>query len=179
MFTFVSGNRALDFAGTVQERDAGFVDLLTTPAALGEWLVAAELLDRAPECGARDLARAVDLREAVYRLAVGTVRGQAWHEADRELINRVADGPQPVIALRADGGVDRRGDCDHALARIAATAVELLGGSDRDRIKQCGRDACTRLYLDTSRAGSRRWCDMTLCGNRAKSATFRARHGER
>ncbi|WP_245560246.1 CGNR zinc finger domain-containing protein [Nocardia asiatica] len=31
--------------------------------------------------------------------------------------------------------------------------------------------------MDTSRGGSRRWCDVTLCGNRAKSAAFRARHG--
>ncbi|RJO76891.1 CGNR zinc finger domain-containing protein [Nocardia panacis] len=35
-----------------------------------------------------------------------------------------------------------------------------------------------RRYLDTSRGNARRWCDMTICGNRAKSAAFRARHGD-
>ena len=178
MFTFVSGNLALDFAGTVQERNAGFIDLLTAPAALDEWLIAAGLLDSAAQCDAAALARAVGLREAVYRLALATSVGEPWRDADRVLVNRIADGPKPSIALRADTGVTRRGDCDHALARIATEAIELLGGPDRDRIKQCGRDTCTRLYLDTSRAGSRRWCDMTLCGNRAKSASFRARHGK-
>lgn len=177
MFTFVSGNVALDFAGTVQERNAGFVDLLTAPAALDEWLVAAGLLDSAAQCDAAGLARAVELREAVYRLALASSVGEPWRDADRVLVNRIADGPKPSIALRADAGVTRRGGCDHALARIATEAIELLGGPERDRIKQCGRDICTRLYLDTSRAGSRRWCDMTLCGNRAKSASFRARHG--
>ncbi len=178
MFTFVSGNLALDFAGTVKERDAGFVDLLTTPVALDEWLVVAGLLDRAPGCGTAEFTRAAALREAVYRLALATTTGGPWRDADRELVNRLANGPSPVIGLRPDAGIDRRGDCDSALALIATDAIELLGGPDRPRIKQCGRDACTRLYIDTSRAGSRRWCDMTLCGNRAKSASYRARHGE-
>ncbi|MEU6560204.1 CGNR zinc finger domain-containing protein [Nocardia nova] len=178
VFTFVSGNLALDFAGTVKERDTGFVDLLTTPGALDEWLVAAGLLDRAPGCATTDFTDAVALREAVYRLAVTATTGEPWHDADRELVNRTARAPKPVLGLRSDGGIDRGGGCDNALALIATEAIELLGGPDRARIKQCGRDACTRLYLDTSRAGSRRWCDMTLCGNRAKSASFRARHGE-
>ncbi|NKY85788.1 CGNR zinc finger domain-containing protein [Nocardia veterana] len=178
MFTFVSGNLALDFAGTVKEREAGFIDLLTDPAALDDWLVEAGVLSTRPACTAGEFARAIELREAIYRLAVSTVAGRAWSDADRDLVNRVADGPKPSITLRADGDVHRRGDCDRALARIATDTVELLGGPHRARIKQCGRDACTRLYLDTSRAGSRRWCDMTLCGNRAKSAAYRARHGE-
>lgn len=125
MFTFVSGNLALDFAGTVQERNAGFIDLLTAPAALDEWLIAAGLLDSAAQCDAAALARAVELREAVYRLALATSVGEPWRDADRVLVNRIADGPKPSIALRADTGVTRRGDCDHALARIATEAIEL------------------------------------------------------
>lgn len=176
MFTFVSGNPALDFAGTVKERDAGYVDLMTTPAALADWLVAAELLSTAPVCTAAEFERAIELREAVYRLAVASVIGGRWDDADRNLINACAAGTRTSIELRADGAVARYGDCGSALARIAAETIELLGGPDRSRIKQCGRDTCTRLYLDTSRAGSRRWCDMAQCGNRAKSASYRARH---
>ncbi|MGX1763248.1 ABATE domain-containing protein, partial [Streptomyces lydicus] len=45
MFTFVSGNLALDFAGTVKARSTTFDDDLRTPAVLADWFRAAELLD--------------------------------------------------------------------------------------------------------------------------------------
>ncbi|WP_280269145.1 CGNR zinc finger domain-containing protein [Nocardia wallacei] len=177
MFTFVSGNLALDFAGTVQARaTADHLERLATPADLADWLVAAELLDAAPDCDDTALRRAIDLREAVYRLAVTTIAGGSLGADDRGLLNETARGEPPRIALSPDATVRRVGTADSALAAVARSAVELLGGADRGRIKQCGRDGCTRLYVDTSRAGTRRWCDMARCGNRAKSAAFRARH---
>ncbi|WP_067532861.1 CGNR zinc finger domain-containing protein [Nocardia crassostreae] len=178
MFTFVSGNLTLDFIGTVKGRRSYAADLLETPADLGSWTIAAGLLDREPDCDAATLKQGVRLREAVYRMALAAMGGPAVADADRALVNSLAHGPLPEITLRADGGVRRIGDADSALAEIARSAVELFGGPDRDRIKECGRPECTRLYIDTSRGGSRRWCDMTVCGNRAKSAAFRARHTE-
>ncbi|MGK8521205.1 CGNR zinc finger domain-containing protein [Nocardia asteroides] len=175
MFTFVSGNLALDFAGTVKARSTTFDDGLVTPTALAEWIVAAGLLDHPPHSDADTLARAVRLREAVYRTALAATQGSAFADTDRRTVNEFAVGAPPAVALRADGTVDRSGDADAALAAIARSAIELLGSTAL--LKQCGRPACTRLYVDTSRGGSRRWCDMTLCGNRAKSAAFRARHG--
>ncbi|MFE7743300.1 CGNR zinc finger domain-containing protein [Nocardia sp. NPDC057455] len=175
MFTFVSGNLALDFAGTVKARSSTFEDVLTTPAALADWIVAASLLDDPPPCDADTLARAVRLREAAYRSALAAAEGRAFDDADLRTINEFAAGAPPSITLRADGAVVRSGDADAASAAIARSAIELLGSGAL--IKECGRPACTRLYVDTSRGGSRRWCDMTLCGNRAKSAAFRARHG--
>ncbi|MGV9821154.1 CGNR zinc finger domain-containing protein [Nocardia xishanensis] len=177
MFAFVSGNLALDFVGTVKARRADRVDLLESPADLGEWAVAADLLDTAPGCDADDLAHAVRLREAVYRLVIAAVdNDEPPCDADRRLVNSRARGELPRVALRSDGTIARDGDADAALTAVARSAVELLGGAERALVKECGRAECTRLYVDTSRGGSRRWCDMTLCGNRAKSAAFRARH---
>ncbi|MFD6155311.1 CGNR zinc finger domain-containing protein [Nocardia sp. NPDC060256] len=176
MFTFVSGNLALDFAGTVKARTGSFDDALDAPAALADWLVAAELLDRAPDCDAATLDRAVRLREAAYRMAVAVSLGEPLAEADRRIVNDCATGELPAISLRPDGTVTRTGTPAAALTAIARSAVELLGGSAT--IKECGRPECTRLYIDASRGGTRRWCDMTICGNRVKSAAFRARHAE-
>ncbi|WP_431968517.1 CGNR zinc finger domain-containing protein [Nocardia sp. bgisy134] len=176
MFAFVSGNLALDFAGTVKARTTDREDLLDSPADLGAWLVAADLLDNAPDCGADDLDRAVRLREAVYRLAIAAVNGEPPADADRRLVNARARGELPRVALRSDGTIARDGGTDTALTAVARSAVELLGGAEHALVKECGRAECTRLYVDTSRGGSRRWCDMTRCGNRAKSAAFRARH---
>lgn len=175
VFTFVSGNLALDFAGTVMGRSTRFEDVLSTPAALADWIVAAGLLDSPPTADADTLARAVRLREAAYRMALAAARETAFDDGDRRTVNEFAEGVPPSISLRADGTVVRSGDADAALAAVARSAIELLGS--RALVKECGRPVCTRLYVDTSRGGSRRWCDMTLCGNRAKSAAFRARHG--
>ncbi|MFI6362993.1 CGNR zinc finger domain-containing protein [Nocardia sp. NPDC050630] len=175
MFTFVSGNLALDFAGTVKARATTFDDLLTTAADLDEWLLAADLLDTAPHCDAATLDLAVRLREAAYRLASATVHREPFADVDREIVNELASRDLPRLTLRSDATITRHGGPDAALAAIARSAIEMLGGPERGLIKECGRDECTRLYLDTSRGKSRRWCDMTICGNRAKSAAFRAR----
>ncbi|WP_327094934.1 CGNR zinc finger domain-containing protein [Nocardia vinacea] len=176
MFAFVSGNLALDFAGTVKARATTFDDFLTTPADLDEWLLAADLLDTTPHCDATTLDQAVRLREAGYRLALAAARDEPFADADRKIVNELAGGQLPRLTLRSDATITRHGDPDAALAAIARSAIEMLGGPERGLIKECGRDECTRLYLDTSRGKSRRWCDMTICGNRAKSAAFRARH---
>ncbi|WP_051021459.1 CGNR zinc finger domain-containing protein [Nocardia araoensis] len=175
MFTFVSGNLALDFAGTVKARSTTFEDVLTSPAILDDWIVAAGLLESPPSSDADTLERAVRLREAAYRMALATASGKAFDDDDRVTVNEFAGGTPPSISLRGDGMVVRSGDADAVLTAIARSAIELIGGGAL--VKECGRAACTRLYVDTSRGGSRRWCDMTLCGNRAKNAAFRARHG--
>ncbi|MVU79989.1 hypothetical protein GPX89_22430 [Nocardia sp. ET3-3] len=174
---FVSGNLALNFIGTVGERRTNRIERLTTADELGEWVVAAEILDTAPDC-ADALDRATALREAAWRTMQTVLRGEPLDAADRALLESHARDTLPELTLTADGAVRRGGTIDSALAAIARSAIELLGSPDRDRLKECGRDACTRLYLDTSRGGSRRWCDMAVCGNRAKSKAFRARNTE-
>ncbi|MRH86437.1 hypothetical protein GFY24_02955 [Nocardia sp. SYP-A9097] len=178
MFTFVSGNLALDFIGTVKARRGRFEDTLETPADLGTWAVAANLLDSAPDADAAELARATRLREATWRMALAVIHDETIAESDRRLVNEIARGTTPGVELSADGGISRSGTGESVLAAIARSAIELVGGADRNRVRECGREDCTRLYVDTSRAGSRRWCDMTVCGNRAKSAAFRARKPE-
>ncbi|MEU1210284.1 ABATE domain-containing protein [Nocardia sp. NPDC005825] len=174
---FVSGNLALNFIGTVGERRTTFIERITSAADLGEWTVAAGILDTAPDCGDA-LEPARRLREAAWRLMQATLHGKPLADADRRLLNRHAHGDLPELTLRADGSVTRGGTIESALTAIARSAVELLGGPERERLKECGRDACTRLYLDTSRGGSRRWCDMAVCGNRAKGKAFRARNAD-
>jgi predicted RNA-binding Zn ribbon-like protein len=68
-------------------------------------------------------------------------------------------------------------DLTVVLARNAPTAGPYFAArrSDAGRIRECGDPPCRRLLADTSRAGSRRWCEMSGCGNRAEAAGFRAR----
>ncbi|MEJ3652947.1 ABATE domain-containing protein [Actinomycetes bacterium KLBMP 9759] len=174
-FLFISGDVALDFAGTVAHRRTDHLDLLTAPAELARWSVAAGLLSEAPEVDPATFGEAIDLREAIYRLAHARQAGVELAGADRALLNAMATGAPITVALTAAGGVQRVGGADALLATLAGAAVELLGGPLAPSIKECVGDECTRLYVDGSRRGTRRWCDMRECGNRAKAAAFRAR----
>ncbi|MYW06733.1 ABATE domain-containing protein [Streptomyces sp. SID3343] len=171
-FTFIGGDVTLDLAGTLQQRRTEPRDLLDRPTALAAWAVAAGLVDAPPEVDGAALASALDLREALYRLAVTR---PALDARDRATLNRFAAGSPVNVTLSADGDVRRVGDIDAVLATVARSGVALLGGVDAERIRECEAQPCTRLYLDASRRGGRRWCDMRGCGNRAKAAAFRAR----
>lgn len=37
------------------------------------------------------------------------------------------------------------------------------------RLKKCGSDHCILYFMDTSKAGKRKWCNMETYGNRAKA----------
>ena len=77
--------------------------------------------------------------------------------------------------LSASGQLVMVGSAREYLATIAGLAIELLGSTERERIRQCEGDGCAILFLDLSRSGERRWCSMSGCGNRAKARAFRQR----
>jgi predicted RNA-binding Zn ribbon-like protein len=59
-------------------------------------------------------------------------------------------------------------------AGLATGLAVVLGSELHDRIGVCTAAHCDRVYVDTSRNGTRRYCG-TPCQNRAKTAAFRAR----
>jgi predicted RNA-binding Zn ribbon-like protein len=73
----------------------------------------------------------------------------------------VGEDPNAIRALTA-----------RTLAALLRTSAEL----GWVRLKACPGPDCGWVFHDRSRNGSRRWCDMAECGNRAKGAAFRARH---
>jgi predicted RNA-binding Zn ribbon-like protein len=173
-FAFVSGNVGLDYAGTVGHRTSDAVDLLGTPDDLARWLVAAGVIDEPVAVTGEDLDLGVLLRESIYRLARA---GVPYADEDRLLLNGFAAVAPVRVRLGEDGRVHRSGDVASALATVARATIELLAGEHAHHIRECVADRCTRLFVDASARQSRRWCDMKECGNRAKAAGFRARHG--
>jgi predicted RNA-binding Zn ribbon-like protein len=88
-----------------------------------------------------------------------------------------------ALDLRFEGGVSLRAGRSGDLVRDigAATVTALLRATARPgwaRLKACRGDDCRWVFIDGSRNSSRRWCAMAECGNRAKVAAYRARHGE-
>ena len=119
------------------------------------------------------------------RLAIGIAGGRPSLAGDRLLWQaRPVEQGRPVERGRGGSGPEHTISAAEArlLAPVAVSAVELAGSQgDLARVKVCPGDGCNWLFLDTSRGGTRRWCSMESCGNRAKARGHydRAKHAVR
>jgi predicted RNA-binding Zn ribbon-like protein len=64
---------------------------------------------------------------------------------------------------------------DALLFPIAKAIADLVCDDDLTDVKACEGHNCTLLFVDRTRGHARRWCSMSVCGNRAKQAAHRER----
>ena len=64
---------------------------------------------------------------------------------------------------------------DAIIGPVALSAVEVVTHANRSRIKRCAGEHCGWLFLDITKNNRRRWCEMEVCGNRAKQKRLRER----
>lgn len=64
---------------------------------------------------------------------------------------------------------------DALLLPLAEAMGDLICHADFGRVKNCEGPSCTMWFNDVSKNHKRRWCDMNICGNRAKAALHRAK----
>jgi len=121
------------------------------------------------------LAHALALREALYRLFLAQAEQREPQADDLALLGGFLAEAAPRIALaRIDGGYawrigEERATLAGLLSPVLWSAIDLLGGARLAKVKRCANDACQWLFIDDSKNGSRRWCSMSSCGNRAKA----------
>lgn len=174
-FGFVCGRACLDFAGTLKHRHTAPAERLVEPGVLSDWAVQAGLVDAAIAVSDRDLATAIEVREAIYRTATARLDGREPEPADVDLLNEQASRPRLTPRLLPNGGTRREGTAPQLIASLAADLLDLLAGPDIDNVKRCDHPNCSLLFVDSSRAKNRHWCGMSTCGNRVKVQAFRAR----
>lgn len=175
-FRFDAGSLVLNFVATVRHRGSQPRDLLPTPAALAEWFGMACLQARGAGPSDRDHRDALLLREAVYRTLRAIIQDEIPDAYDIRRINAAAAYapavPQIEIAycsLRWESAHPARS----CLAEIARDAVMIIGNPERNRLKMCSNNGCRMLFVDNSPANRRRWCAMSICGNREKIRAHR------
>jgi predicted RNA-binding Zn ribbon-like protein len=61
------------------------------------------------------------------------------------------------------------------LLPLARSLADLVCTEDFTFVKACEGPPCTFLFVDRTRGHVRRWCSMSICGNRSKQAAFRKR----
>jgi predicted RNA-binding Zn ribbon-like protein len=191
-FDRCAGHLALDFANTVDgrgsdspvERLASYPDLLAF-ATQCELVGAAETQKlatrarRSPADAETVLERARALRDALYEITSAIAEERAPSAAARAELNRAVGRLEIGSDWQWEWGCSP-GGLDAMLGPITIAAAELLTGPQRERISMCASETCAWVFLDTSKNHSRRWCDMNVCGNRAKARRFQARQqGER
>ncbi len=188
----VGGALALDFANTASGRGGPqALDHLTQPGHVVAWAAHAGIIDAAAAETARArlshpamatlLPAARAMRESVHRIAAALADGGEPDPAD---LDHVAHASAEAIAAatltRSEDGYRWTWPLDPPgpwtiLGPVALSAVGLLREGDLKRVRQCRGEHCGWVFFDMTKNGSRRWCEMSVCGNRAKQKRFTAR----
>lgn len=128
-----------------------------------------------PEAAQELLGEAVKTRETIYRILSAIAEGRPVPDKDFAGLTRaIAETPPRNALVRSDGRfgwriADLRPVAAHLLAPVLWSAGDLILAADRRRVRRCANEECLWLFLDESKSGTRRWCDMASCGNRAKA----------
>ena len=193
-FAFNAGRLCLDFANTVRARPSSdrldlvdtYDDLLVwarhaTILTPGEAAVLADAARQGARAAADALSQARALRESMYAVFSARAAGLPASPADLQTLNRaigraMAHGGLTAAGSRFEWGwPDTAPGLDRVSWWVARSAAELLTSPDLTFVRECASYDCGWLFMDTTKNRSRRWCDMRICGNRAKSR----RHYER
>ncbi len=196
-FKLAGGHPVLDFLNTVGgHRLTAPREDLETPEDLVSWGLQSSWLDQEH---AHPMLVEIQLRPAEARAALARVR--LFREALFRVFLAVSEdalpAPEPLETFEREARrawSERRlvrtpdrgyrwvspesARLDAFIPRLALAASELLTGPERARVRICeatAMDGCGWLFLDTSKNGTRRWCEMATCGNKYKARRHYAR----
>ena len=100
---------------------------------------------------------------------------------ERDEFNDFLTGALRRLGLAHSGGRvvwrwrGMREELDSVLWPVVWSAAELLRSDEVSRLRTCAGADCGWMYVDRSRNGLRRWCEMETCGTREKSRRRSAR----
>jgi predicted RNA-binding Zn ribbon-like protein len=195
-FEFKAGELCLDFINTLDNRPVPerLKELINSYADLADWAtesgaihpkLRASLIQEAklhPARASAVLRRAIDFRETLYRIVESSLAKRDPAEADRGAFSSVHGEALSHLELRATrqglklDWPEDQANLEAVLWPIARSAGQLLTSADMRRVRECGSETCRWLFVDRSKNGSRRWCDMKVCGNRTKAQKFYRRN---
>jgi predicted RNA-binding Zn ribbon-like protein len=179
---FIGDHPALDFLNTVAAPHGEPIEWLRNDEAVLKWLQRAGLL---PDVGITIkplpsgalTEKALELREAGRRMVAQRKKGKS---APVALLNEIlarghghfkvtwSEKQSPSLILHRPTK-----DAADFLVPLAEAMADLLVSGDFELIQRC--ENCTLWFYDRTKGHQRRWCSMSLCGNRMKVAAFRSR----
>ena len=191
-FQWVGGDPALDFNNTVSWNPDGLKEeRLRSHEDLVAWAKEAGLLPRParllrisrrdPSRARAALARALALRKTLHEVFTALAGGRtpdARSVRDFEAylaraFKRLRIRPRGDTFRWAFAGTDT--DLLAPLWGVSWHAARLLTSLSGQILRRCANPDCGWVFLDRSRKRNRRWCDMQVCGSRAKANAYYAR----
>ena len=177
---------SLDFVNTLSWRGSARQESLHSLSDLLNWLVSVrtisapaarglqQWLEVRPALAASVFTDAIVLRETLYRLLRSMASGSSPPAEDLRHFNQaLAEAPPRAILDHAESGfgwrVDAKPTAAALLTAVLWSAADTLVAPQPERVRECANDRCLWLFFDDSKNGSRRWCSMQSCGNRAKA----------
>jgi len=187
-FEFIAGAICLDFANTIHDSHAEDKrEELHAISDLLQWGAEAELLsssdhrrlathyERNPRAAAAALAKAIAVRDLLVSIFGGIASSGSVSSQRLSALNSALSQAPGLLRLHKElDRIEREwtsaaDGAQKILFTVLASAAELLASDRLGRVRECGAADCTWLFVDESRNRSRRWCDMTACGNRMKA----------
>ena len=186
-FLFVGNYLCLDFLNTEMVVGGQPTDSLRGFDNLVAWLVESRTLNglqaedilgswQSSREAATTFQNAVKLRASLREMAERLVKGKTVPQSTVAAINQcLAHQTGHAELKRARGGFEKRFEADfrapeQLLWPVAESASDLLCYADLTLVKKCENTACVLFFYDTTKNHSRRWCSMSVCGNRMKVA---------
>jgi predicted RNA-binding Zn ribbon-like protein len=181
---------SLELANTVAWRGSAPADSLHNLHDVLAWIASAKAMparavaelrkwfDAHPADAATVFSETIELRETLYRLLHCTAAKSAPASEDLRRLNDALREAGPRASLgRADKSfgksfgwrIEMKPTAAGILAPVLWSAADILVGPDRARLRECTNGKCLWLFFDDSKNGTRRWCSMQACGNRAKA----------
>jgi len=135
------------------------------------------------ELGLIALAMTLLMTSGEFDLSVGSIFGFApvvmWTLFNQGVVSlEIAFAIALIMAALIGWGIyelARRRSPESLLLPIGEVLAELVCEQDFSYVKACEGAACTLMFADRTRGRGRRWCSMSICGNRAKVAAHRKR----
>ena len=152
-------------------------DELTDPHALVRWLADHDLIERDASAGGADLRRAIDVREALRALMRANNGGDPATEATATL-RAASERAKVALEFGPDGSSlePHAAGVDGALGRLLVRVHAAQHDGTWQRMKACPWHTCHWAFYDNTKNRSGVWCNMAVCGNRAKAKSYRERH---
>jgi predicted RNA-binding Zn ribbon-like protein len=164
-----------DFVNTASFGKA--TECLDSPQALRDWFAERGWLRRADRLTDADLRQALEVRESLRSLLLSN-NGHPLEEGAVETLNAAARRAEVLVRFDEGGSGElapARSGGDGALGRLLAIVFRSMAEGTWPRLKACPEHNCLWAFYDRSRNRSGTWCDMAVCGNRAKARAYRER----
>jgi predicted RNA-binding Zn ribbon-like protein len=165
----------MDFVNTLDVESGS--DELDSPGALRRW-IEERLRTRSGSIDDDAWRVVVETRESL-RTVLASHSGADLDPDSLRQLNRAGAGAQLSPRWDERGMISfapHEGGAG-ALERVLAAVVASQADGTWERLKVCSAEGCRYAFYDHSKNRSGRWCEMRVCGNRAKTRTYRQRHG--